>query len=238
MVSIYVVADKDGKIKSWGHQEYGFLTETAYENILVQLMEGDDFFNSSSSSYRLSGASLIKETALLFEYEKEKQIDSLSLKCQEYILSGFDFTLSGTSYHFSYDQEAQLNFQDTYNLFQNNLLEEISWTVRTEKEKKRIKLSKESFLTVYREAIKYKNESLNHLYDDLIKRVNDVTNPNDFQFIKWTPPETKLQFNMEDMLEQKLQEIDGIGKESEAQKSYNAYTESMMMEVVDILFMM
>lgn len=171
-------------------------------------------------------------------YAKKEKLKYININCQEWILSGFNCEIKGFSYHFSYDLEAQLNFQDTYNLFQNNLLEEIGWTVRLNEEKERILLSKENFLKVYTQAIKHKSEALDHLYGVVLANLDAALTIKEVEAVEWGTPGKNSQFNTENMLDDKLTEIDNVVKETIAQKGQNSYLESTMMEVADMIFYM
>lgn len=167
---------------------------------------------------------------------KEIKKEDLKEMCQTNILNGFDSMFKGLLYHFSYDREAQLNFQDSYNLFQNNLMEEIGWTVRLNEEKIRIKLDKASFIEIYTNAIKHKNENINHLYEVLIPKVELANNLEEIRTIQWGNHENSLAFKTDEMLDKKINEIALIEKETSAQKGHNMYIETTLMEVVDIIF--
>lgn len=49
---------------------------------------------------------------------KEQKIRQIDAETSAAILAGFDYTINGTSYHFSYDSFDQQNFSDTANMCQ------------------------------------------------------------------------------------------------------------------------
>ena len=58
----------------------------------------------------------IQEPSL--EELKEQKIKQIDKETSNVILAGFDYTINGTSYHFSYDFFDQQNFSDTANMCQ------------------------------------------------------------------------------------------------------------------------
>ena len=62
-----------------------------------------------------------KSTDELLEDDKIGKKNAISKACHDEIVSGFSQTINGKAYTFSYDMEAQTNFQETYQLFQNNV---------------------------------------------------------------------------------------------------------------------
>lgn len=58
----------------------------------------------------------IQEPSL--EELKEQKIKQIDKETSNVILAGFDYTINGTSYHFSYDSFDQQNFSDTANMCQ------------------------------------------------------------------------------------------------------------------------
>jgi hypothetical protein len=60
---------------------------------------------------------------------KAAKIAQLDELCSKAIIDGFDYTINGTSYHFSCSLSAQANFTGTDILFKDNLITEAEWTV-------------------------------------------------------------------------------------------------------------
>ena len=95
---------------------------------------------------------------------KESKINDLKSECNQKIIDGF--TLD--SEHYSYSQEKQINFQDTYQLFLNNMIAEIAWNAYVDGEKTRVLLDKDKFQRVYLAGVKHKQDCIIHLNDILI----------------------------------------------------------------------
>ena len=121
----------------------------------------------------------------LLEISKVDKKNELSQKCHEDIISLFEVGISGKSYGFSYDLEAQTNMQETYQMFQNNVINEINWSARSNKEKIRITLNKSEFEKVYYEGIKHKQALISKLKDKLEPLVDSAKSEEELDSIHW-----------------------------------------------------
>ena len=121
----------------------------------------------------------------LLEEAKENKKRELSSECQEDILSGFDFEIGDNTYHFSYDREAQMNLQERWQLFQNNMVEEVSITAHLGEEDVRLKVDRELFDEIYLASVKTKENKIKKLREDLFPLVDNVKSKKDLDVIKW-----------------------------------------------------
>lgn len=122
-----------------------------------------------------NGEAVLTEKRRVVEAYKNEKDQQLSLICSDTILKGFDYVVEGTSYHFSYDREAQTNFQETYALFQNNALNEVRWTASDGTRKLRLVFTKETFADLYFASVEHKLSCLSH-YRDTLKPILDNAN--------------------------------------------------------------
>lgn len=165
---------------------------------------------------------------------------TFSKKCQESILLGFECEVDGTVYHFAYDQEAQLNFQDTYLLFENNMVETIMWSAQKDNEKIRLSLEKALFTKVYLTGVKHKNNCLSYYHDTLLPLLQNATTIEETKTISWQSENMNgklLVLDENNTIEKKLQSIDATQTELDAQKEYNVYMESTVLELADMMLM-
>lgn len=121
----------------------------------------------------------------LFEEAKRVKKRELSSACQEDILNGFNFIIDDKKYHFSYDREAQVNLQERWQLFQNNMVEEMSITAHLEDEDVRLKVDRELFDEIYLASVKAKENKIKKLREDLFPLVDNVKSKKDLDVIKW-----------------------------------------------------
>lgn len=120
------------------------------------------------------------EEDILGELKNEK-INDLKSECNQKIIYGF--TLDNE--HYSYSQEKQINFQDTYQLFLNNMITEISWNAYVDGEKTRVALDKDNFQRVYLAGVKHKVDTMSRLNDVLIPMINNAESKEVIARIYW-----------------------------------------------------
>lgn len=126
-----------------------------------------------------------KDEKDLLEEAKESKKEELSSACEEDILSGFYFEIGNNAYHFSYDREAQVNLQERWQLFQNNMIEELSITAHLEDEDVRLKVGRELFDEIYLASVKTKENKIKKLREDLFPLVDNVKSKKGLGVIKW-----------------------------------------------------
>lgn len=140
----------------------------------------------------------INDSIFLEEERKNKKVE-LNNACQEHILSGFNYKVNNVEYHFSYDREAQNNYQERWQLFQNNMIESIVVTGHTlNGEDVRLPMNKEQFDKLYLSSVMHKENCIKKLRDDLLPLLNSSNGMEDIKSISWdmevlTPkPETVI----------------------------------------------
>lgn len=173
------------------------------------------------------------EEDVLEELKKVKS-DEMSRECQKRILDGFNENMKDIKYHFSYDAEAQINFQETYLLFANGVIEEVNWTVMNDSgEKIRIALGKEDFQKVYFESINHKLGTISHYRDTLAPMIKTTRTKEELEQIDWgmTPAGDHLIVSPEKALDKKVGTISG---EVIAQKQVNMQMETIILDVADL----
>lgn len=121
----------------------------------------------------------------LLEEAKENKKRELSSACQEDILSGFNLMIDDKKYHFSYDREAQMNIQERWQIFQNNMVEEMDITAHLGEEDVRLKVDGKLFDEIYLASVKAKENKIKKLRDDLFPLVDNVKSEKDLDVIKW-----------------------------------------------------
>lgn len=111
--------------------------------------------------------------------------DELSLACQNHILAGFDFKINTTTYHFSYDREAQLNFQETFQMFQNDMLKTIMWTAKLDGVHTRIVIDQITFNTLYIASLQHKQDAISRYRDILIPVLASLQTLDHIRALRW-----------------------------------------------------
>jgi hypothetical protein len=197
------------------------------------------FFYAKWDAFKNEWVEDSTQTAPLDEFKKAKETE-LNKSCSEAILAGFECEVSDIVYHFAYDQEAQLNFQDTYLLFENNMVDTIMWSAQKNNEKVRLSLGKVLFTKVYLTGVKHKNNCLSYYHDTLLPLLQSTTTIEETKAVSWQVENIDNQLLVLDennTIEKKLQSVDATQTEVGAQKEYNVYLESTVLELADMLLL-
>lgn len=161
---------------------------------------------------------------------KQAKIAELKAICKQQIESGF--IVDGA--HYTYGQEKQINFQDTFQLFSNNIIIEITWNVYINNEKQRIKLNKEQFQKVYLAGIKHKTDILSRLNDVLIPMVMEAKNKETVARIYWDEGLDSPEISMkEDKTLEK--QIDSLDKTTKNLQSSSMTTMMALVQVSNMI---
>ena len=117
---------------------------------------------------------------------KERKNEELNIACQEAILSGFYHVIDGERYHFSFDMEAQLNFQGAERLFSMGVIDEVKWTVHREDGRyERITINKEIMDKLSLVILKHKNDNISKYRDVLLPMVEKAETVEEVESITW-----------------------------------------------------
>lgn len=118
--------------------------------------------------------------------QKENKKRELSRACEESILGGFDFKINNIIHHFSYDREAQSNYQERWQLFQNNVIDTLKMTAHVNDDDVRLEVNKDLFNKIYLESVKAKENKIRKLRDDLFPLVDSARSIKDLETISWS----------------------------------------------------
>lgn len=147
---------------------------------------------------RLLAKMVFKGKDEILEEKRESKKIELSQACHEEIIKIFEVDIEGEKYGFSYDMEAQTNMQETYHMFQNNAINEITWSARHNQDKIRITLNKSDFEKVYYSGIKHKQSLIGKLKDVLEPLVDSAESESELNQISWdmkSPKDVDLSIN-------------------------------------------
>lgn len=131
-----------------------------------------------------------KSSSEIFEEEKWSKKEVLSKECHDSIVNGFDYAINGISYRFSYDMEAQTNFQEAYQLFQNNVIEEIKWSAKLDGKSVRLTFNKFDFEKLFYESVKHKHSMISKLKDEIEPALSTASTKEELDVISWEPDNT------------------------------------------------
>lgn len=142
------------------------------------------------------------------DYKKQKDKE-MNFACKYAILHGFKHELRGVDHHISYDQEAQINFQETYRLFENNIITSVMWTTTLNGGKVRVPLDKEDFYDIYFASVRHKLDSISKYRDVITPAINDAKTMAELESITWgkfSPPSSPPELNRDMTLENRIEQ--------------------------------
>ena len=116
---------------------------------------------------------------------KDKIINTMNNSCKMEIEAGFEFKIKGETYKFSYEQENQINFQNTDRLFELGIIEETKWNAYLGEDKIRILLDKKTFSEVFLAGIMHKQSILSKYNDIILPSIDTMTNVEELKSLKW-----------------------------------------------------
>ena len=119
------------------------------------------------------------------ERTKDKVINTMNNSCKMKIEAGFEFKIKGKTYRFSYEQENQINFQNTYRLFELGIIKETKWNAYLGEDKIRILLDKKTFSEVFIAGIMHKQSILSKYNDIILPSIDTMTNVEELKSLKW-----------------------------------------------------
>lgn len=119
------------------------------------------------------------------ERTKDKVINTMNNSCKMKIEAGFEFKIKGETYKFSYEQENQINFQNTDRLFELGIIEETKWNAYLGEDKIRILLDKKTFSEVFLAGIMHKQSILSKYNDIILPSIDTMTNVEELKSLKW-----------------------------------------------------
>ena len=179
---IYVSFDENGDIDGWG-------TSPANDRAIeIDIEDDHPFLDDIPERYTLESGVLTKKADyqdIGLKYSKEVKKEELSDDCQLDILSGFNHSIGGQEYHFSYDREAQANLQERWQIFQNDMVEEMNITAHLGKEDVRLTVDKEIFSKIYVQSVMAKENKIKKLREDLFPLVERAKSQTELDVIKW-----------------------------------------------------
>lgn len=141
---------------------------------------------------------------------KQEKIVELKSATSKKIIEGYFCDIDKKTYFFTYSVEKQMNLQDTYQMFINNMITEINWNCYNNNgEKVRIKLYRDNFEKLYLSGIKHKNKCISILNEKLIPIVEEANTTDKVGSIYWdenfTFPDMVLKTN--DPIDKRLEKV-------------------------------
>lgn len=177
-MKIFIDIDNNNRVIGWG------ISPPSDNAIEIEVSEDHPVLMEFGKYLYIDGE-LIQDLSHLLEEMKRDKDKELNKACQQAILNGFTHVIDGVEYHFSFDQEAQLNFQGAESLLNNGIIDEIKWTVRKNDEYTRITINKEVMSELSLTILLHKAENIARYRDELLPKVQQATTIEEIKNIKW-----------------------------------------------------
>lgn len=176
---------KDNEIISASTTEFLDLQEgeSVKEFTGTDLINEDDVFNHIHDYKINETGEVIKFENL--EYHRKLKDEELNAACAKSILSGFDQEINGVVYHFSFDTEAQLNFQGSERLLSSGMIESIDFTVFRDGKYERIAIDKDAMNILTMAILRHKADNIAKYRDVLMPKVEAASTKEEIESIKW-----------------------------------------------------
>lgn len=175
---IYIDVDENKRIDGWSS------TPLSENSIEIEVEENHPVLMSYGKYYYIDGE-LVENLSGLLEDMKVKKDSELNTACRNAILDGFIHRVNGVDYHFSFDTEAQLNFQGAERLLNGGMTQEILWTVRKDGEYTRIPIDGKIINELVVAILKHKNDNVSKYRDILMPLVESATTIEEVNSISW-----------------------------------------------------
>lgn len=121
----------------------------------------------------------------LLVFAKKIRDAELNISCKAEIEAGFDLAVNGTVYHFSYDTEAQLNYQDSYQLLQDGDITEETLYPRLNGDKVELTVDKQTMKDILKAGSQHKRDVLKKYRQTLAKEIRDAKTVDAVKAIQW-----------------------------------------------------
>lgn len=106
---------------------------------------------------------------------KESKFKELNAACNQTILGYFKAAINDVEYDFSFDNDAQSNFNGTLSFFIEGLISQVEWTAWKDGVPQRVIMNKSQFMTVVMTAFQHKNSNIARLRNDLQPKLYSIT---------------------------------------------------------------
>jgi len=121
----------------------------------------------------------------ILEEEKTQKDEELNKATNESIQAGFDHTINDITYHFSFDTEAQLNYQGAERLLSKGVLPSIDFTVFREGTYERIPITAAEMEKISITILMHKNRNIVKYRELLLPLVHEAKTVEEVRSITW-----------------------------------------------------
>lgn len=177
-MKIFIKYKEDGVILNASTSPFSDL-----EGFLLLETEVEEDFWDNFSDFKVVEGQLVPFIDLE-SYRKQKDLE-LNNACNVAISNGFKHIINGEEYHFSFDTEAQLNYQGSERLLSADMVQAIDFTVFKNGDYARIAIDKIEMQNLTMAILKHKVTNIAKYRDILLPLVQEATTKEEIENIQW-----------------------------------------------------
>lgn len=174
---VYINIDENNLVTAVGTSAIGEFP------IRVEVESLDVLYNPTG--YKYENNVLFKDESVLLEIAKQEKDIELNMACMNAIIGGFEHTINGIKYWFSFDDQAQFNFQGALHVLGSGIANQIMWTVKQDGKYTRIPITKPIMDELALAILMHKESKVGKYRDFLMPIVEDATTIEEIKSIKW-----------------------------------------------------
>lgn len=175
---IYIYVNSEKQVTGWANKR-----STANE-IPIDVDESHEIF-TNPFSFKYENGVLIKNNDSALALAKKKKEIELDNACQKAILDGFDYEIDGVLYHFSFDTEAQLNFQGADRILDKGIVSSVGWTAKRDGTFYRLSITRNIMDGLLIKILQHKDYNVRKFREILLPEVNKAQTIADVNRISW-----------------------------------------------------
>lgn len=179
-MTVYLYVGEGNIIEGWG--------TTFAEGMIEHDLDPSDPVLMNFGVLRLVDGTVVADDTIAIDIAKKDKDEELNAKCKEAILAGFEYTIDGVNYWFSYDMEAQGNFRDASDALNGGMVPELPWTVRIggiDGEYGRVMVNARLILELRVAGMTHKSEKISKYRDFLMPIVDQAVSSEEIESVVW-----------------------------------------------------
>jgi hypothetical protein len=178
---LYIIIDSENRVKALADTHIGM---DGFTTVEVDIPPNHEIF-SDPSAFIYADTKLVKDEEYVLGLLKNAKDKELNKACSETIVGGFNHIIDGVEYHFSYDMEAQMNFQGGNDVLSSGLVPSIEWTVSRDGVYERIPITKEIMNELKIVILTHKDGAIKKYRNKLMPLVYAAKTPDEVYAITW-----------------------------------------------------
>lgn len=179
MRTIFITLGENNRVEQWSS------ARSKENEIEIEIASDHEILYANHSLFVYSEGVLIRDSDYILLDAKRRKDAELNQACEDAIMAGFEHTINGIEYHFSYDLQAQINFGDSRALLVEGIVPEVDWTVQTDGKYTRIPINKEIMDELTYAIFTHKQRQIGKYRGELMPLVNSATTVEEVSAINW-----------------------------------------------------